>query len=658
MFSLKAIKTALIDPILNVPIRVFYLLVIWSALVMLCSLYILTIQSHAFSSQIMELEEQRFKAIELTQEFKHELDDINRATQLFFTEKSKRYFDLFNHFCDAWYGKNGLVHDDALLYSDTPNSSPTILLNIKISGSIITRLSALPWNDKEKMILNTLISNANLMIQKDRQAVFALEGIKPDKQGNYRIQSKPSDILAKHLLHDDAYNQARFLTSHTLIELITSMNDRTQLRLGELETLLTKSMFISKLIIYSIILLCLYALVFVKFQVLIPLKDLLDQSTKITGGDYSVHNAVTVKNEVGTLGHTQNLMCDAINNDINEHKRLEIELLQHEHEAVTINKMNEMLQICHATSEAVTVITLNAQEIFPNMSGGLTLYNYQNRQLDTVSTWGPHPFLKSSFTANDCWALRGGHNLIISNPEKTILCNHLTSQEHGAYICIPLLSQNETIGTFHLYQSNASAITETEQQLIITFSEVIKLSLANIRLREELHEQAIRDALTGLFNRRYLDATLPRELRRVLRDKKPLTIAMIDVDHFKHINDTYGHKIGDQVLEAIGKILQDNVRGSDIACRYGGEEFLLVFFNSDLKDAIARLTNLCDLIKDIAIQHENQIIPQITASIGVTQAPQDGTHSESLIRNADEALYTAKENGRDQIVIYTPALKS
>ena len=169
------------------------------------------------------------------------------------------------------------------------------------------------------------------------------------------------------------------------------------------------------------------------------------------------------------------------------------------------------------------------------------------------------------------------------------------------------------------------------------------------RLEEALHEQTIRDPLTGLFNRRYLDETLPRELHRCQRNGEPLAVAMLDIDHFKHFNDAYGHNAGDAVLRAMGDLLKGFLRTSDIACRYGGEELTLILPGSTLNDAQTRLDNLRQAIMKLRIIYKNDDLPTITVSMGVADAGTQEVDAAALLGRADAALYQAKAGGRNQV---------
>jgi diguanylate cyclase (GGDEF)-like protein len=185
---------------------------------------------------------------------------------------------------------------------------------------------------------------------------------------------------------------------------------------------------------------------------------------------------------------------------------------------------------------------------------------------------------------------------------------------------------------------------------LIMVSEAIKLSLANIQLQESLREQAIRDRLTGLLNRRYLDETLPRELNRCQRRGESLAVAMIDVDHFKRFNDNYGHDAGDAVLQAIGQLLLKTVRASDLACRYGGEELTLILPGADFEVARQRLEKLRSAIIKLRVLYQDGELPPVTVSIGFVVTNGRDFAAAALLKQADTALYRAKEEGRNRVV--------
>jgi diguanylate cyclase (GGDEF)-like protein len=203
---------------------------------------------------------------------------------------------------------------------------------------------------------------------------------------------------------------------------------------------------------------------------------------------------------------------------------------------------------------------------------------------------------------------------------------------------------------FHLSSPIKGILNESKRHLATAVAENIALALANLQLREELHAQSIRDPLTGLFNRRYLEESLKQLLHFARRKKQPLGMIMLDVDYFKRFNDTYGHDAGDLVLQKIAAYLQNNIRGSDIACRYGGEEMIIILPEASLENTRQRAEQLRAGIKGLKIRHNNQSLDKITVSLGVSAYPENGNSSQELFEAADSALYQAKAQGRDRVI--------
>jgi len=222
------------------------------------------------------------------------------------------------------------------------------------------------------------------------------------------------------------------------------------------------------------------------------------------------------------------------------------------------------------------------------------------------------------------------------------------------YLCLPLMVQGETFGVLSL---SDRAIREGRhqsglQQLVVTVAETIKLALSNLKLRDELRQQAVHDPLTSLFNRRYLDEALSRELHMAQRRNVPLCVVMLDIDGFKQFNDSFGHGPGDALLQEFGRVLRERLRKSDISCRYGGDEFVLVLPDSSLADAQERLEQIRIFFKGLEIHYGKQVLGRINISAGIAQTPEHGTTASELLRAVDEAMYTAKRAGGDRIVIH------
>jgi len=320
-----------------------------------------------------------------------------------------------------------------------------------------------------------------------------------------------------------------------------------------------------------------------------------------------------------------------------------------------LNRMNDLLQACITQAEAYKVITLSMGELFPEENGCLAVVHSRGGQLETVACWGSGAFLAPSFSLEDCWALRRGQKHEFSDQQTGLLCDHFTHPPPAGCLCLPLTVQGETLGVLCLVDSvrQKTAHQLSQQQIALTAGETIKLSLSNLKLRDELRQQAIHDTLTGLFNRRYLDETLPRELHLAhRRNNAPLSVVMFDLDGFKKFNDSFGHGPGDSMLREFGRVLREHLRKSDISCRYGGDEFVLVLPDSSIADTEERVEQIRVFLKTVPVNYGEEVLNMLTLSAGIAQSPEHGTTAAELLRAADNALYAAKHAGRDRIVVY------
>ncbi len=221
-------------------------------------------------------------------------------------------------------------------------------------------------------------------------------------------------------------------------------------------------------------------------------------------------------------------------------------------------------------------------------------------------------------------------------------------------LCLPLATQGEIFGAFH-FEIPASEwrLPEADDLLASaeSFGADLSLALGNLRLRDSLRDQSIRDPLTGLFNRRYFEETFEREIQRAVRGARPLTLLLLDLDHFKRFNDTFGHEAGDLVLKELGILLRQVFRVGDVPCRLGGEEFVVVLPDV-APDAIRpRVEELATRLRNRDLQLRKQPLGRVTLSAGLAGMPEHGTTPAELLQAADLALYAAKRGGRDQLLI-------
>jgi diguanylate cyclase (GGDEF)-like protein/PAS domain S-box-containing protein len=332
-------------------------------------------------------------------------------------------------------------------------------------------------------------------------------------------------------------------------------------------------------------------------------------------------------------------------------EQLVMELTRQSKTSSLLTKMGDLLHACSTVQEALSIVLGYAPKVFPALGGAVILLNSSRNLLEVVGSWDPYQLSTVMFEPNGCWALRTGHRYLVEAGDKSAPCSHA---EHVSvsYVCIPIQAHGESLGVIHFQAANdAAQVTEQDLALSATFAEQIGLSIANIRLREALRNQSIRDALTGLFNRRYLEETFERELHRAIRTNQPLSVMMFDLDHFKRFNDTHGHDAGDAVLQNVGTFLLRNIRADDIACRYGGEEFVLIFPNSSSSSAQMRAEHLRAALTQFNVLHQGKPLGPITISVGIAEYPHHGATASQLMAEADGALYRAKKAGRDRVVV-------
>jgi diguanylate cyclase (GGDEF)-like protein/PAS domain S-box-containing protein len=327
-------------------------------------------------------------------------------------------------------------------------------------------------------------------------------------------------------------------------------------------------------------------------------------------------------------------------------------LQQRHQEMLKISEISDFLQVCLTVAEACHAISNLVEPLFPHCAGGIFILEESHNLVKNVGTWGGLLCSIPEFLAQDCWALRRGRIHLVENLHQGLCCQHVPQDtEIISTLCIPMIAQGETLGLFYLSTQTANALPEVKQQLGRTVAEQLALAIANLRLRETLQNQSIRDPLTGIFNRRYLEEVLIQELAHARRKNHPISLIMLDIDHFKLFNDTYGHEVGDYVLQSVGQLLRESLRDADTACRYGGEEMILVLPEISLAQAEIKAEGIRLAIAQLPLSHNGQSLFPLTVSLGVAAFPQHGTTGAAVIQSADAALYRAKAAGRNQVIV-------
>lgn len=394
-------------------------------------------------------------------------------------------------------------------------------------------------------------------------------------------------------------------------------------------------------------LLFLFVLGFIlKRRVLRPVVRLSDVVHRLASQDYAVETPNF--NQIDEIGD----MAQAIR--IFRENGLVRQRLEKERDAdwairELLARMTQRLQGCENFADVINVAQLFAPNIAPGIAGRLYILDRDPWQMRCVAEWLSPQGKADAFHPDECWAVRRGQSHPPVHGEPDIACYHLPESCQDHALCVPLIAQGEAIGLLSF--QNLSNDTAPSRAYLELMAEALGLALANQRLRDALLEKALYDPLTGLRNRHHLDDTLRTQMGQAIRNHEPISCLMIDIDHFKDINDRFGHEAGDGVIKGVAAIIQRAVRDSGMAFRYGGEEFLVLLSGMDEDEANGMATDIYNGVREMTLRFGTSDISHIDVSIGVACYPLHA-QSDNLLRAADVALYRAKELGRSRIVSF------
>lgn len=339
----------------------------------------------------------------------------------------------------------------------------------------------------------------------------------------------------------------------------------------------------------------------------------------------------------------------SVKNRALKERELMDEQLRLAREVRILGELNEWLQSSRSLDELFDMVSRFMTHILPAAEGSVYVYSNSRDVLDGCASWngGSH---KAHIHPEGCWGLRRGRTYEFGASEIDFVCEHAEPHDGRPYFCFPILAHGETVGLLHLRaHEDCGDEFHASKKLAQLCAEQISMAIANVRMRDQLHDQSVRDPLTGLFNRRHMTESLRKGISRSQQTVAPLSLIAVDVDHFKKFNDTHGHDAGDMVLRAVGAALEQGCDRDEIACRIGGEEFMLILPDNTPEDAMTRAETLRQAVEAVSVRYGEKALPRITISVGVAHYPAHGTMPQDLMRAADDALYSAKDKGRNQV---------
>lgn len=396
-----------------------------------------------------------------------------------------------------------------------------------------------------------------------------------------------------------------------------------------------------------------------------PLENLLDAVNRFGGGDRDARAKVAGGVEFRELARAHNVMAEQLASAIEQSNMAEAQLARANAELVQrsraletrqksielLSGMARRLQAIRDEGELTTVLDCFLPQVLPDLAGALYVLNHSHNLLIRISTWGEPYANPETFMPDQCWALRRGQSHEVARPGADIVCVHASGSVPVERMCEPVIAGGEVLGLIYV-EGLSSPEDRFRLELLM---ENVALALVNENLRARLREQSIRDPLTRLFNRRYLEEAMQIEAARARRTGAPLAVVMADVDHFKRFNDTHGHEAGDALLREVAGQIQAHFRHGDIVCRYGGEEFTVIAPGASLELICRRVDELRRAVREMTIEFRGQRLGPVTMSFGIdVWNAADERSTDTLIGEADRALFRAKRLGRDRIEVVPP----
>lgn len=335
----------------------------------------------------------------------------------------------------------------------------------------------------------------------------------------------------------------------------------------------------------------------------------------------------------------------------NQHLEKSVEALKSRTEEITLlTAARDELQLCTEIPQVYASAAANFARLLTGTSGCVCISNNSRQLVEVVSSWGA-PLLQDLSQPESCCGLRSGQPRWRLPGQSEIHCAHFAGEPPERYLCQPIVAHGATLGVLYVQCPDDRTVQTVNHHMdgVRQLVQITGMAIATLNLRTRLEQQSIRDPLTNLFNRNFMQISLERELSRAARQHQTLAVLMLDVDHFKRFNDAHGHAAGDAALRSMADIFQKTIRAEDIACRYGGEEFTIMLPDVTVKTACDRAEQIRASVANLQVAADLHTYSGFTISIGIAFFPADGETADQLLRRADEALYTSKRLGRNRL---------
>lgn len=474
-----------------------------------------------------------------------------------------------------------------------------------------------------------------------------IDALQDEQQAALTSAARGEDAQAVALLYGMPYEQ-ELERAQTQIDRFRQILDKRVIASVREATKKSKALrTASEVMVGLTALLFLFVLGFIlKRRVLRPVVRLSDVVHRLASQDFAVETPNF--NQIDEIGD----MAQAIR--IFRENGLARQRLEKERDAdwairELLARMTQRLQGCENFDDVINVAELFAPNIAPGIAGRLYVFDRDPWQMRCVAQWLSPADDEATFHPDACWAVRRGQSHPPVNGEPDVACYHLPESQAESALCVPLIAQGEAIGLLSF--QNITPENAPARAYLELMAEALGLALANQRLRDALLEKALFDPLTGLRNRHHLEDTLHTQMTQAMRNGEPLSCMMIDIDHFKSINDRFGHEAGDQVIKNVATIVQRAAHDGGLAFRYGGEEFLVLLPGAGEAEAHACAQKIYNGVYALSLRYGLTEIGPVDVSIGIASYPEHA-QSDNLLRAADVALYRAKELGRSRIVSF------